>query len=77
MDRATVSLSHILTVYTLLCPPKPPGLGLYPSIPEPRRRVVVVHVPQTLSTIKYDCYRNIPRSISMGGFAPQTLLGLD
>ena len=28
-------------------PPNPPGLGLYPSIPEPRRRVVVVCVPRT------------------------------
>ena len=26
----------------LRLPPNPPGLGLYPSIPEPRRRVVAV-----------------------------------
>ena len=25
-------------------PTNPPGLGLYPSIPEPQRRVVVVRV---------------------------------
>ena len=44
-----------------------PGLGLYPSIPEPRRRVVAVRVPRTLSTIKYDYYKNIPRSAPMEG----------
>ena len=33
-----------------LHPPKPPGLGLYPSIPEPRRRVVVLRVSRTRNT---------------------------
>ena len=33
-------------------PPNPPGLGLYPSIPEPRRRVVVVRVPRTRNTTR-------------------------
>ena len=62
-------------MYTSLCryggatPPPPlnsPGLGLYPSIPEPLRLVVVVHVPRTLSSIKYDCYGNLPHSVPMG-----------
>ena len=33
-------------------PPNPPGLGLYPSIPEPQRRVVVVRVPRTRNTTR-------------------------
>ena len=33
-------------------PPNPSGLGLYPSIPEPRRRVVVVRVPRTRNTTR-------------------------
>ena len=58
-------------IYTSLCPygeappPKPLWLGLYPSIPKPQRYVVIVSVPETLSTIKYDCYRNIRHSASM------------
>ena len=54
-----------------LRPPNSPGLGLYPSIPEPRRCVAVVRVSRTLSTIKYECYRNIPRSAPMGAPPPQ------
>ena len=34
------------------------------------RGVVVVRVPWMLSTIKYDCYRNIPRSAPMGDSDP-------
>ena len=33
-------------------PPNPPGLGLYPSIPELRRRVVVFRVSRTRNTIR-------------------------
>ena len=33
-------------------PPNPPGLGLYPSIPEPRRRGVVLRVPRTRNTTR-------------------------
>ena len=45
-------------------PPKPLWVMIktYPSLPEPRRCVVVVHVCQIMSIIKYNCYRNIPHS---------------
>ena len=35
-----------------LRPPNPSGLGLYPSIPKPRGRVVVLRVPRTRNTTR-------------------------
>ena len=48
---------RLLQKHTSLCPygglsPKPPGLGLYPSIREPRRRVVVLIELQTCEMLR-------------------------
>ena len=80
MDHATVALSHISTVYTLFCPCG----GLHPSKP-PWIRIISLYPwtsnscgrgACTSNTIKYDCYRNIPRSAPMGRLSNPPGLGL-
>ena len=71
-----MGIYNSLCPYGRLQPPKPPWVSLYSSIPEPRRSVVVVRVPRTLSTIEYDCYRNIPRFAPIRGLHPLNPPGL-